>query len=681
MSMTGSRRDMGRSALTLSVRITMLGFLLSGLVAETSQALLPSPEHAALEIPLPYQQGNLAYGDEVSTLAIPSVGASIGETIGGQWRVQSWNRRTQTPHYVLGSGAEVAPTIGDEADAETAAHFVLDQLSSSLALETETLRLDTVAHGAGKYAVHYKQTYDGLDVVGGGAHATFLDTGRVFAMGADFYQVEGLAIVPAVPQREAEQIAIDALPHDERAVSTESGEQTGLVVLPYPTSFEAFEPRLAWHVTVVTNQRTGVFHTYIDANTRDILWRYNDVHFADYFGLVDGNVQHTSHCNGELEQIFRYMEVKVNNFGTTTTDIDGVWRLPNADTGRLATTRFFGPYVDVNRASGGSDAAQSRMAFPGTAANFNWSDTNSRQDERDVYGAVVDMHDFFETVDPGYGYSNARITANVGVSGSCNAFWNGTINFYNAGPGCNGDGCANTGEIQGVVHHEYGHGVQNHLIGGQGGEGLGEGNADILANFMTDESRIGRGFCIGNCSGGIRNSDNTLQYPENLTGEVHDDGRIMAGVMWDARERLQSSLGTFPGKARAAFIWHFGRKLERPTNQPDQCLSMFIADDDNGNVFDGTPNFDALCEAVLLHDTDGDAFDCPEAGSVWVDFLHVGTENGSQQNPYNSLFQAQTAAPVGYIMKVRDGETAEFGTLSKRGQIRAIGGVVRIGAP
>jgi hypothetical protein len=98
-------------------------------------------------------------------------------------------------------------------------------------------------------------------------------------------------------------------------------------------------------------------------------------------------------------------------------------------------------------------------------------------------------------------------------------------------------------------------------------------------------------------------------------------------------------------------------------------------------VFDGTPNFDAICEAVLLHDVDGDAFDCPEAGSVWVDFDYSGSENGTQAHPFNSIFQAEAAAPDDYIMKIRDGVSPEVGTLSKPGQLRAIGGTVRVGAP
>ncbi|MCA9726850.1 MAG: M36 family metallopeptidase [Candidatus Eisenbacteria bacterium] len=656
----------------------------AAVVAGPASAFAPSSEHAELEIPLPFQAENLIYGDNVSALTVPqvgSIGSSIGDQIGGNWSVHSWNLRSASPHYVLGSGAEVAPAISNDGIAESAARFVLEQCAPSLGLDPEQLRLETVARGAGKYAVHFQQTYDGLEVVGGRAHATFMENGRVFTMGSDFYTIGELRTVPKLAPDDAEAIAIGDLPQKERAVSTEADEQTRLCVLPYPTSDHTYEPRLAWKVTVVTDGRTGVWPTYVDAHTGEILWRTSDVHFADYSGTIDSNIEPSTYCNGEFEQAAAYMEVEIFNRGTVITDRQGVWAMPNADSPRGATIRFFGPYVNVDRASGGADATQTALASPGVPLHFVWDDTNSRQDERDVFSAVSLIHDWFETVDPGYSYSNARITANVGVAGQCNAFYNGSINFYNTGPGCSGAGCANTGEIQGIIFHEYGHGVQKNLLGSQGDEGLGEGNADVLANFLTAESVIGRGFCLTNCTGGIRNSDNNLQYPQDLTGEVHADGRIIAGVVWDVSENLQASRGVNAGLARAAEIWHFGRKLERPFNQPDQCLSMFIADDDNGNVFDGTPNFDAICQGVRAHDTNGDAFDCPEANSLWVDFDYTGSESGTQSHPYNSLFQANGAAPVGFTMKVRDGVSSEVGTLAKPGVIRAIGGVVRVGAP
>lgn len=642
----------------------------------TARAFVPSPEHDALEIPLPFQLGNLVYGDEVTSLTVPPVDASIENQIGGQWSIHSWNRQSGSPHYIVGSGADVAPALADPSDAESAAHHVLLENADALRLNLDQLRLRTVREGADKFSVHYQQTYEGLDVIGGRAHATFLNTGRVFVLGSDFFPMEGLNVTPRISQAEAERMAIDALPHDQRSVSTEPEEGTGLYVLPYPTSLESFEPRLVWKVTVVTDGRTGVFHTHLDADTGEILWRYNDVHYLTYFGHNEGTVNHTTYCNGETNQRLKYMEVVVAGAGTTHTDGNGDWVIGNADNPRPVTSRFFGPFVDVNRATGGSDATLTGVATPDDDFVFPWSDSNCRQDERDVFDAVVDIHDFFETVDAGYSLSNARMTANVGVPGSCNAFWNGTINFYDEV-----GGCANTGEVQSVVHHEFGHGVQHNLIGGQGDEGLGEGNSDILANFMTDESAIGRGFYLNACEGGIRDSDNDQQYPEDLGGS-HHSGQIIAGVMWDARMNLESSLGSGAGKAQAARIWHFGRKLEMPTNQPDQVLSMFIADDNNGNLMDGTPNYAALCPAVVAHDIDHDAFDCADPTAVWVDFSYVGSENGSRERPYNSIFQAHSAAPVGYIMKVIPGSSTEVGILSKRGEIRKMGsGVVRIGAP
>ncbi|MCA9729874.1 MAG: hypothetical protein KC729_19475, partial [Candidatus Eisenbacteria bacterium] len=445
---------------------------------------------------------------------------------------------------------------------------------------------------------------------------------------------------------------------------------------PYPMSLTSYEPRLVWKVTVETDGRTGVFEHYIDARTGEILWRHDAVHYVTYAGATEGMVEDKTWCNGQAMQRLKYEEVNVEGLGTITSNGNGDWSITGPDVGfRAVSTRFRGPFVDLNRTTGGTTPIIFDFCLPGKPCFLTWSDDNSRRDERDVFDAVVDIHDFFETLDPGYSYSNRQIRANVGVPGTCNAFWNGSINFYDAS-----SSCANSGEIQGVVEHEFGHGVQDNLIGSQGNEGLGEGNADVLANFMTDDSLVGRGFFLS-CSSGIRNSNNNRQYPEDLNGEEHNDGQIMSGVMWDTRTNLQSSLGTTAGKARAAMIWHFGRKLERPDTQPDQCLSMFIADDDNGNVLDGTPNFDALCAAVMKHDTDGDAFDCPEFGSVWVDFAATGTQNGTQAHPYHSVFQAQSAAVNGYVMKVRDGATTEIGTLSKPGELRAIGGIVRVGAP
>ncbi len=155
--------------------------------------------------------------------------------------------------------------------------------------------------------------------------------------------------------------------------------------------------------------------------------------------------------------------------------------------------------------------------------------------------------------------------------------------------------------MQQVVEHEFGHGIQDHLLGGtQGGQGLGEGNADIIGNLITQDPIIGRGFYVGNCVSGIRNSLNTLRYPGDVVGqEIHFAGQVIAGFNWDAMVLLQAQMGAArPGTLKTASDWHFGRMLLQPTTQPDQVLATFVANDDNGDLGDGTPDHAIYSEAA-----------------------------------------------------------------------------------
>ena len=93
---------------------------------------------------------------------------------------------------------------------------------------------------------------------------------------------------------------------------------------------------------------------------------------------------------------------------------------------------------------------------------------------------------------------NAQLTANVNINPTCNAFWNGsTVNFYRSG-----GGCGNTGEIEGVSLHEYGHGLDsNDGNGSSPDNGTGETYGDFTAALATHTSCVGPGFLTSNCGG------------------------------------------------------------------------------------------------------------------------------------------------------------------------------------
>ncbi|MCP4547284.1 MAG: T9SS type A sorting domain-containing protein, partial [bacterium] len=472
--------------------------------------------------------------------------------------------------------------------------------------------LTETPHALGKWAAHFQQTYQGLDVWNSKVRLVFSDAGDLMLMGSDFHSEINLDANPHYGLDRAKEIARMALPYDR---STDSVEAEGtLLVLPVAVTAEQAEYHLVWRVRVHTDAPLGNWVTHVDAHTGEIIWRYNDIHFS-YGGTTESDTEPITYCDGVVQETVPYLRVQVSSVGTVITDAAGDWNINGSGGSRTVTADLYGPYIDMNNYNGGEGAFNGTV-YDGVPLQVYFDDTNSRADERDVFDGINDIHDFFELFDPGYSYTNTRMNAYVNRNdGYCpgNAWWDGTINFC-AGSSTYG----NTGQIQGVVQHEFGHGVQANLVGWQGDEGLGEGNSDILACLITQDNHMGRGFYIGNCSSGIRNALNSLVYPDDVVGvSIHAAGQVISGFNWDAMVLLQDLYGEEQGTLVAATNWHFGRKLLQPTTQPDQVLATFMADDDDNDLENGTPHHAIYCEAATNH-----GFECPEVLSG-VRFTHT----------------------------------------------------------
>lgn len=188
--------------------------------------------------------------------------------------------------------------------------------------------------------------------------------------------------------------------------------------------------------------------------------------------------------------------------------------------------------------------------------------------------------------------------------GSCNAFYDGTsTNFYQEG-----GGCPSTGLFNDVVMHEYGHGVNYDLYaalgdpGGMGNGAMHEGYADLWGMVITDNPILGQGF-LGGAGTFVRRYDvEPKVYPQDLVGEVHADGEIIAGAWWDVNENFGGDLVTMTD------LWmetHNGTVDGADGNEGeifrDVLLEALMADDDNADLTDGTPNDDAITEAFCEH--------------------------------------------------------------------------------
>jgi hypothetical protein len=93
----------------------------------------------------------------------------------------------------------------------------------------------------------------------------------------------------------------------------------------------------------------------------------------------------------------------------------------------------------------------------------------------------------------------------------------------------------------------------------------------------------------------LRNLDNTLRWPDDRRGEVHADGEILCGALWDLRE--------FVGAEIADPIIHFARTLF-PQTFGEYATAMLVQDDvlfGDGAPGNGSPHRDAIVTAFANH--------------------------------------------------------------------------------
>jgi hypothetical protein len=177
----------------------------------------------------------------------------------------------------------------------------------------------------------------------------------------------------------------------------------------------------------------------------------------------------------------------------------------------------------------------------------------------------------------------------VNVSGQCNAFWNGSsINFFQAGGSCPNMAYSD------VVYHEYGHGVDARKGGILDG-GYSEGFGDAMAILGTRQSCVGRDFFgAGTC---LREASDVVLWPPAPGDGVHAQGRRFAGFTHELIEQLKNTYSEDGAYAIATQLVMASAKAN-PADIPDAVKLAFIADDDDGDLTNGTPHFTQLAAAA-----------------------------------------------------------------------------------
>ncbi len=547
----------------------------------------------------------------------------------GDWTA-IWNAATGTPHRAFGRGIALSG-FAPSADAVDASLRAFVAGHPATFGRVDGLDRTAVFEAGGRWYARYRQTFHGLPVLFSDWEFRVGDDGRLFAFGADARSIPpDTRIRPLIPGSLAREAAIAGLPFDR--ARDRAATAAGLALLPR-TRGERTDFRLVYEVHVRTARPPGRWVVFVDAANGTVLWRLNRVRHA-IDGTVTGAVHLVLPTDPPATVPFAQLTVLAGT-GTGVTDAAGTYLIPAAGAVTVSAG-LAGPFANVHRADG-TDALFLTGASDPATVDIDWNAGNSQDSERDAFYHVNVAHDFAKNVDPAFTGVDYAMPVAVNIADVCNAYWDGTgVNFFAAG-----GGCINTATLPDVVYHEYGHGVNDRLYI-QAGQPLGmtngalhEGLADVNAALIRDDPLIGQGFFGPGTS--IRTIDNTLRYPQDLSGDPHATGLIVAGAVWDLRQAL--------GLPLAEHLAHFA-KYGTPDDADDGVamgeyfVEMLVADDDDADLSNGTPHSGMIVTAFNAHGIGTGRF---------IDIIHDALADQPAATPYPITATIDYSGPLGAL--------------------------------
>ncbi len=510
------------------------------------------------------------------------------------WQV-AFNEENQKPHRAYGKGIS---TYGSSPE-ERALNFIVNELSG-FDIPVSELVLAKVSTTRKHHYINFIQEHGGLKVANSRLTLKMTLDNKVVMFGADVYDDISISVIPDISVTIAENLAGKGL---VGSISLSKAEPE-LLILPIPGNNKN-NYKLVYEVMVSGYDEDKIpfrYRTLVDAITGKILYRQNEVvTHAPKANLevdVDATVYPTHSYNPSEVKPLPNLKLRINNQNYFT---DALGHVTTSITS--ATTGFVyleGTWSTVKTNNLTPTFTTSFAAGP-NSVSFD-SDANIR--ERTAYYHVNIVHDYLKSKIPTFTGMDFSLETNVDVAGSCNAFYNGSsINFY-----AEGDGCLSYATVGDVVYHEYGHGINDNFYQDQGGSfqngAMGEGYADVWGFAITENPILGVGGNDSDPNDFIRRYDiDPKIYPDDIVGEVHGDGEIIAGAWWDLYLNFGSDMDAMMALFTEAY---YGLQAQTSNGNEGQAfkdvlLDVLQADDDDGDITNGTPNIADICDAFGKH--------------------------------------------------------------------------------
>jgi hypothetical protein len=518
----------------------------------------------------------------------------------GSWQV-IFNETNGKPHKAWGN----ALALGGGSPEGIARQFISDYLKD-FEIPLQDLVLQSSPVSKRFQYIHFYQQYKGLRVLNSHLMLKLTLNNELIQFGCDVFSDIQLNPQATIALTTAENSAKAGITETISSIESNSND---LFVLPIPDGHKNVY-HLVYKIVVNTAKGSdgipGQWECLVDAHKGTLLSRKNKiVHVEAPDVTVNANLYPTHLYNPT--QTLPLMNLKITEGGNTYyTDATGLLPLNNS-TALTMNVSLEGKWAKV--ITNGSTPSFTATVNPGS--NTLSFDNDATIQERCGYYHVNLIHDymrsFFTTWDDTQSpnMDNALPTNIDLTSGNCNAFYNGnSINFYALANGCN-----NLAQAADVVYHEYGHGISDKFYQWQGSSfnngGMGEGYSDIWGCALTQSPLLGVGFSTTDQDPIRRYDINPKVYPQDIQGEVHADGEIIAGAWWDVSVALgiPFMMDLFTETHYALVTGPDGTEGQV---YYDILIEALQADDipangGDNNYCNGTPNGNVIAQAFANH--------------------------------------------------------------------------------
>jgi trimeric autotransporter adhesin len=426
-----------------------------------------------------------------------------------------------------------------------------------------------------------------------------------------------------------------------------------------------YDYRLAWVVTATVEGDPGSWEGLVDAVTGELL-AFQDTNAYAVRRVIGGVYPASSDQqppDGSERPGWPMPFADVNGTKTSFTSSGGL--LTVCEEGQI-TTSLSGQFIDVfdscgpvneTSAAGDIDLGESAGMDCVIPSGHSPGDTHAARTAFYQLNRMKEQARGHITTNPGAAWLNGVLTVNVNNSLTCGAFWDGTaITTYrdNNGP------CRNFAEIAGALDHEFAHGLDDNDTNGTLSQPF-EGAADIVSNLRQGRSCVGRGLfksmvCGGygdECDGsaptgctGVRDHDFMLHRcdrPHTITwinqgftsaecngtgpappcppgngpcGKVNQcEAMVVGETVWDLQFRdLRAAPFNLDANTALELTTRLNYRGAQLVTNWYACsvgggcgatsgyMQFLAADDDNGNIADGTPHMSAIRAAFERHE-------------------------------------------------------------------------------